>query len=276
MTAEQKTAGRDLSSNSVIDRRYVIRDTFNPDKNGVTYQVYDTVMGRPAKLRRLFSLSDIHDPLSAYRQYERRSRFLNTYRKLSELAVSSLPTVYTFRLEGMGAYAVYADVSAVTLSEYIACGGNRSYEEAKGLLMPVAVALKMLHDGGVCHGNVSAASVRMQGKTAVLCDATGDALSAEEDMKQLLMVMLLVMYGQEFHDVSQTGALPLPEELKKCLEKAFSEETHLTDDELLLTVFQCREIALGAAKAEMPPPKDILDLAQAYGTPVARLITSLT
>lgn len=261
----------------VFAHRYVVRETFNADRYGISYRGFDTVMGRPVQIRRLLTADKVTaEDAAPYRQYERRERFMDTCRKLAAIEVSSLPTVYTFKADGTGAYAVYAYEPSRTLAQVLAQCGVKSYADAKALLLPVIVALKVMHDRKACHGNVSLHAIRQTDKTTLLCDAVGgtDILA---DIRAFLMVFLMVLCGSTMSEVGGFGSLTLPEELQTCLKAAFCSEEGLTADQLLDTIYHCGEVAVGKPVRELAmPPADLLALAENCQVKVTALLTSLT
>ena len=227
----------------VFARRYVIRETFNGDRYGISYRGFDAVMGRAIQVRRFLAADGTPtEGESAYQRYERREKFMDVYRKLAALEVSSLPMIYTFKAEGMGAYAVFAYEPGRNLAEMLAQTGVRSYAETKELMLPVIVALKVMHDKQVCHGNVSLESICQTGKTTMLYDAMGGT-DAAADIRAFLMVF----------------------------------ENMLTADKILDTLYHCGEVAVGKQPAEEPaPPAYLLKLAESCDVKVTTLKTSLT
>lgn len=267
----------DQSAEFVFARRYVIREIFNGSRNGISYRGFDTVMGRAVQVRRFLTAETAaEEGTNAYRQYERREKFMDTYRKLASLEVSSLPTVYTFKADGTGAYAVCSYEPSRTLAQSLAQSGVKSYADTKSLLLPVIVALKVMHDKKVCHGNVSLHSIRQTEKTTLLCDASGGTDSLA-DIRAFLMVFLSVLCGKTMSEEGGFGSLMLPEELQDCLREAFCSEEGLTADKLLDTLYHCGEVAVGKpAPAPAPPPSSLLALAESCQVKVTTLITSLT
>ena len=261
----------------VFARRYVIRETFNGDRYGISYRGFDAVMGRAIQVRRFLAADGTPtEGESAYQRYERREKFMDVYRKLAALEVSSLPMIYTFKAEGMGAYAVFAYEPGRNLAEMLAQTGVRSYAETKELMLPVIVALKVMHDKQVCHGNVSLESICQTGKTTMLYDAMGGT-DAAADIRAFLMVFLMVMCGRTMSEEGGFGSLMLPEELQECIRDAFCSENMLTADKILDTLYHCGEVAVGKQPAEEPaPPAYLLKLAESCDGKVTTLKPSLT
>ncbi len=180
----------------VIGKRYAVRNVIRSDEYGEVCKAYDTVMLRTVRMTRLIAEDAPQEVGRAYELYRRREQFLQAYRTLSSLHSSSLPLIYTIQQEGMGAFAVYENVCAPSLGEMLRTEKRVSFETAKERLLPVTAALKLMHDKGVFHGNVSKDSIVMTNTTAVLSDAVGIDADAAQDIRALLSLMFRMMTGK--------------------------------------------------------------------------------
>ena len=180
----------------VIGKRYAVRNVIRSDEYGEVCKAYDTVMLRTVRMTRLIAEDAPQEVGRAYELYRRREQFLQAYRTLSSLRSSSLPLIYTIQQEGMGAFAVYENVCAPSLGEMLRTEKRVSFETAKERLLPVTAALKLMHDKGVSHGNVSKDSIVMTNTTAVLSDAVGIDADAAQDIRALLSLMFRMMTGK--------------------------------------------------------------------------------
>ena len=180
----------------VIGKRYAVRNVIRSDEYGEVCKAYDTVMLRTVRMTRLIAEDAPQEVGRAYELYRRREQFLQAYRTLSSLRSSSLPLIYTIQQEGMGAFAVYENVCAPSLGEMLRTEKRVSFETAKERLLPVTAALKLMHDKGVFHGNVSKDSIVMTNTTAVLSDAVGIDADAAQYIRALLSLMFRMMTGK--------------------------------------------------------------------------------
>lgn len=273
-----------LRPESLLCGRYYIGRASRSDSSGVTYLAYDTVMSRRVSLRQLTDFGS-----DSYRKYDHKERFLYTYRTLAQIDVSSLPVVYTCNVQGEVVYAVSEYISEHTLGAYISDTGRKSYEAAKNLMLPIIVALKLMHEKGICHGNVRLVNIRRTDKTLVLCDAAGTAgasgeKSFSDDIRDFLRCFVSVLGGypvmadeQTVNELLLKNEPGLPDEALECIRLAFeNEKTNITADIILRAVYKCTDIALGRKSEEKKePPKELLELASRSGVAVTRLITSL-
>ena len=144
------------------------------------------------------------------------------------------------------------------------------------MLLPVLVALKLMHDRKICHGNVSLESIYRTEKNTVLCDAVGGTDSTA-DIRAFLMVFLSMLCGKTMNGAGGFGGLTLPEEVQTCMQSAFCSDSHTTADEILDTLYHCGEVAIAQPANSIPaPPPFLLSLAEECGVKVTTLLTSLT
>ena len=270
-----------MQPDTLFESRYHVGAAYMNDEMFVSYSAYDKIMKRRVVLR-VFG-----DGSTDYEHFSRRGRFLDTYKRLALMDMVSFPKVYTCRTFGDGAYAVCEYVSEMKLSQEIARNGRMSFDDAKSLLLPVIVTLKLMHDERLVHGCVSADTVRRKDKTMLLCDASGSACDkfAADDVREFLRLFVAVMYGSptpvplEFIKGAFTAnnELSLPADALECFVTAFdSSGIEATSDYVLRKLYHCGDIALGVKKQPAKPPESVISYAVSEGVKVKGLITSLT
>ena len=269
-----------MKPDTLFESRYHVGAVRMSDGVFSSYSAYDKIMKRRVTLR-VFG-----DGNTDYEHFSRRGRFLDTYKKLALMDMVSFPKVYTCKAFESGAYAVCEYVSETTLAKEIAGNGRMSFEDAKSLLLPVIVTLKLMHDERLVHGCVSAEAVRRRDKTLVLCDASGSAADkfAADDVREFLRLFVGVMYGSptpvplEFIKGAFTSRneLSLPDDALECFVTAFgSSEVEATSDFVLRKLYHCSDIALGVKRQPAKPPESVISYAVSEGVKVKGLITSL-
>ena len=273
-----------LQPESLFCGRYYIGKASRSDSSGITYLGYDTVMSRRVSIRQLRSQGG-----DGYRKYDFKEKFLYTYRILAQIDISSLPAVYTCNTQGDIVYAVNEYINEQTLGAYISDTGKKSYEAAKDLMLPIIVALKLMHGKNICHGNVKLVNIRRADKTLVLCDASGiGGISGEksfsDDIRDFLRCFVSLLGGypvmadeQAVNELLLNNEPQLPDEALDCIRLAFeNERTNISADLILRVLYKCTDIALGQRNDEQKaPPKELLELASRSGVEVTRFITSL-
>ncbi|MBQ9460722.1 MAG: hypothetical protein IJU51_02225 [Clostridia bacterium] len=270
-----------MKPDTLFESRYHVGAAYMNDGVFTSYSAYDNIMKRRVVLR-VFS-----DGSTDYEHYSRKGRFQDTYKRLALMDMVSFPKVYTCKAFEGGAYAVCEYVSEIRLSQEIAKNGKMSFEDAKSLLLPVIVTLKLMHDERLVHGCVCADAVRRKDKTVLLCDASGSAGNkfAADDVREFLRLFVAVMYGSptpvplEFIKGAFTARneLSLPPDALECFVTAFdSGGIEATSDFVLRKLYHCSDIALGVKKQPAKPPESVISYAVSQGVAVKGLITSLT
>lgn len=292
------TAGEKmLQPESVFENRYYIGRAYKSDPAGTSYIVLDMIMSRKAVLRRMTGGGEgVAAPEQGvepnFKLYERREKFLSAYKKLASIDVSSLPVIYTCKSSGATAYAVAEYISEVTLPVFSEQTGGKTFEGAKKHLLPILVALKLLHDNGIVHGQLTPESIRKTDKTFVLCDIAavnsaddGKNCTAEDDIKAFLLIFISMMYGSpvmaeksiindEFRSANE---LELPDEVMNYIYDVFNngENTVISADKALEILYHSTDIAVLRPKAVPMVPQYLLDTANQAGVQVTQLLTSL-
>ena len=250
------------------------------DTTFASYSAYDTIMRRRVVLR------VFREKSTGFEHYTRCGRFTDTFKRLALLGIASYPAVYTCKTFDGGAYAVCEYVSDTTFTHEIAQRGRTGFEEAKALLLPVIVTLKLMHDERLIHGCVCADAVRRRGKDITLCDASTAACekTAADDVRDFLRLLVAVMYGsispvpREFI----TGTFlarnenKLPDDALQCIRSAFDGGMEVTSEEVLRSVYRCGSIELGMKKKVPSTPGWLIKYARVEGVKIKGLITSLS
>ncbi len=273
-----------IEPESLFCGRYYMGRAYRSDSSGVSYIGYDTVMNRRVSVRQLVNFGD-----ESYRKYEHKEKFLYTYKTLARIDISSLPAVYTCNIRDNIVYAVSEYTGGRPLGAYISDTGNKSYEAAKSLLLPVIVALKLMHEKNICHGNVKLVNIRKTDKTTVLCEASGIGGASGEktfadDIRDFLRCFVSVLAGspvmadeQTINDILLNNGAELPDEALECIRLAFEDnKTSVSADVILRAVYKCRDIAVGRKNDEpKAPPAELIKLAETSGVEIKSLTTSL-
>ena len=284
-----------LAPEACMDQRYIIGRALRTDDSGTSYLAWDTVMDRRVIFRQL-AVSAAQKPAAQtefdFKRYERRERFVITYQRLALLDVSSLPSVYTCRAQGEDAYAVWEYVSGMTLADFLLQAGPQPFETVKSQLLPIIVALKLMHDQHIFHGNLDAGCIYLTDKTLLLCDVTGIAGIASEEKAEkadalaFVRILVAMLFGKPSVEELPSGAeleqlirsRGVPEETTSYLCGVLKNDVAaaVTADQLLERVYQCSGgIAVGKPRTVPLPPQYLLDMAQAAGVTVTQLVTSL-
>lgn len=284
-----------LQPEDFFENRYYVGRAYKNDPAGTSYIVLDTVMGRKSVLR---LMSDGSKGSSAHRQkaeagfrlYERREKFLSAYKKIAATEVSALPVIYTCNTTASTAYAVCEFISDITLPMFLEQTGGKTFEGAKKYLLSVIVALKLLHDNGIVHGQLTPDCIRKTDKTFVLCDigavsSSEKELLPEADIKAFLLIFISTMYGSPFMaDASiinkgflSKNELELPEEAIKYIFDVFNGggDTEISAGKILEVFYHSSSIAVLRPKTVPAVSNQLLETVQKSGVPVTQLITSL-
>ena len=296
-----------LKPGSYLNNRYYIGRAVGSDLCGLSYNAFDVVMKRRVVIRQLLlqnmipaDAAQIFDDSIFYNDPQ-AERFFYTYRQLADIEVSSLPKIYTYNRCGSVIYAVTKQVPELTLSTYIRNAGAKNFEGAKKLLLPLIIALKLMHDKGIFHGCLNMASVRKTDSGLILFDIPGASCIEESaafnpaeagtnpfvsDLKNFLLIFISVLYGVDKNvdpqiinrDMLSRSEPAMPEDVKAYIYSAFNggNEMELTARGILDVIFKCGEIAVGQKK-QVPnnPPQYLLESARESGVCVTKLITSL-
>lgn len=286
-----------LQPETWFENRYYIGKAYRTDAGGASYVVYDRMMGRKAVLRQLNAgNAGYGDGLAGvepnFRLYERRERFLHTYRKLAGLEISSLPLVYTCKAQDRGAYAVSEYISETTLEAYIAQSGGKTFEGACHLMLPVIVALKLMHDRGICHGALEPRCIRKTDKTLVLCDADGTVPPAgaendpvKADIRAFLQIFVAMMYGSPqmaepdmfTAEYSRQNELKLPDDVMHYLYDVFNHtpDIAVTADRVLEVFYHSGDVAVLPPRPVHTVPACFAEAAEQAGVTLSQVLTSL-
>lgn len=287
-----------LQPETIFENRYYIGRAYKTDPAGTSYTVFDTVMGRKAVLRRMSggsegASSSVQGVEPNFKLYERREKFLAAYRKLAAIEVSSLPLVYTCQTNNNTAYAVSEYISDITLPMFSEQTGGKTFEGAKKYLLSIIVALKLLHDNGIVHGQLTPECIRKTDKTLVLCDIGAVNSSEEdkipspaEDIKAFLLIFISMMYGSPVmadagiinKSFLSKNELELPDDVIKYIFNVFnnSENTEITANKVLELFYHSSDIAVLRPRTVPSVPEYLIDTAQEAGVTVTQLLTSLT
>ncbi len=295
-----------LKPGSYLNNRYYIGAAVEFDPYGVSYNAFDAVMKRRVVIRQLLlqnmvptDPSKIFDD-SVFYDSVQADRFFYTYRQLADMKVSSLPKIYTYSRYGNVIYAVTKQVPDLTLSAYIHNAGAKTFEGAKKLLLPLIIAIKLLHDRRIPHGQLNMTSIRKTDNGLILFDIPG-AYNAEgtvafdtagaadpfvSDLKNFLLIFISVLYGADKNvdpsiinrDMLSRSEPVLPDDVKNYIYSVFNSgnEVELTARRILDVIFKCGEIAVGQKQQiANTPPQYLLDSARDHGVSITKLITSL-
>ncbi len=286
-----------LQPESVFENRYYIGKAYRTDPAGTSYIALDTIMMRKIVIRRMSGGGEGETPSAQgvepnFKLYERREKFLSSYKKAAAIDVSSLPVIYTCQASGATAYAASEYISEMTLPVFLEQTGGKTFEGAKKHLLPILVALKLLHDNGVVHGQLTPDCIRKTDKTFVLCDiaAVGspeeeNTCSPADDIKAFLLIFVSMMYGSPImakaeiinDEFRRKNELELPDEVMEYVYNVFNktDDTEISADKILDVFYHSKDIAVLRPKAVPTVPQYLLDTAKDSGVTVSQLLTSL-
>jgi serine/threonine protein kinase/tetratricopeptide (TPR) repeat protein len=199
-----------LPQGTELNSRYVIETLLGHGGFGITYSAYDKVLNVRVAVkeylpRQLATRAEGRTQVSIY-SGEARKHFDYGLRKFLEEAQSVArfahhPNVVSARdyFEANGtAYMVMEYIEGVTLKEYLEKKGGRiSFEEAKGIMMPVMDALREVHQGGLLHRDISPDNIYITSSAQVKILDFGAARYFAGEQSKSLSVILKPGYAPE-------------------------------------------------------------------------------
>lgn len=148
-----------------INSRYLIGKALAVNGEGVTYIGWDNVTDSVVRIKEYFpvgiavrnpdtSVSILPDKKYVFN--EGLIEFLEINRQIMKQSLASLPEVNDVFECGGTAYAVYKNVQAITLSDFLTRnGGTLKWEQARALLLPLIDTIKVMNDMGIIHKGIS-------------------------------------------------------------------------------------------------------------------------
>jgi serine/threonine protein kinase/lipopolysaccharide biosynthesis regulator YciM len=199
-----------LPQGTELNNRYVIESLLGHGGFGITYAAHDKILNVRVAVkeylpRQLATRSEGQTKVSVFTG-EARQHYDYGLRKFLEEAQSVArfahhPNVVSARdyFEANGtAYMVMEYVEGVTLKEYVEKKGGRiSFEEAKGIMMPVMDALREVHQAGMLHRDVSPDNIYITTSAQVKILDFGAARYFAGEQSKSLSVILKPGYAPE-------------------------------------------------------------------------------
>jgi serine/threonine protein kinase len=199
-----------LPQGTELNQRYVIDGLLGHGGFGITYSAYDKVLNVKVAVkeylpRQLATRAEGRTQVSVY-SGEARQHYNYGLRKFMEEAQSVArfshhPNIVSARdyFEANGtAYMVMEYVEGVTLKEYVEKKGGRiSFEEAKGIMMPVMDALREVHQAGMLHRDISPDNIYITSSAQVKILDFGAARYFAGEHSKSLSVILKPGYAPE-------------------------------------------------------------------------------
>jgi serine/threonine protein kinase len=199
-----------LPQGTELHQRYVIENLLGHGGFGITYSAYDKVLNVRVAVkeylpRQLATRAEGQTKVSVY-SGEARQHYDYGLRKFMEEAQSVArfshhPNIVSARdyFEANGtAYMVMEYVEGVTLKEYVEKKGGRiSFEEAKGIMMPVMDALREVHQAGMLHRDISPDNIYISTSAQVKILDFGAARYFAGEQSKSLSVILKPGYAPE-------------------------------------------------------------------------------
>ena len=199
-----------LMSGTVLNHRYQIESVLGHGGFGITYAAHDQTLQVRVAIkeylpRQLATRGEGQTKVSIFTG-EARQQYDYGLRKFLEEAQSVArfahhPNVVSARdyFEANGtAYMVMEYVEGVTLKEYLEKKGGRiSFEEAKGIMMPVMDALREVHQAGMLHRDVSPDNIYITTSAQVKILDFGAARYFAGEQSKSLSVILKPGYAPE-------------------------------------------------------------------------------
>ena len=199
-----------LPPGTELNNRYVIESLLGHGGFGITYAAHDQTLNVRVAVkeylpRQLATRGEGQTKVSVY-SGEARQQYDYGLRKFMEEAQSVArfahhPNVVSardyFTANGT-AYMVMEYVEGVTLKEYVAKKGGRiSFEEAKGIMMPVMDALREVHQAGMLHRDISPDNIYITTSAQVKILDFGAARYFAGEQSKSLSVILKPGYAPE-------------------------------------------------------------------------------
>lgn len=157
-----------LKKESILNGRYIIKDIIGQGGFGITYKALDYGTGGIVAVKEYFPCTYV-DRISSHSVHPKseqcrqdflygKAKFLKEAKTLAAfIGNPNIVKVDSFFEEpGTGtAYFVMEYIPGITLSGYLQRRGGRiSWQEARGLLLPVAQALDVVHSRGIIHRDI--------------------------------------------------------------------------------------------------------------------------
>jgi serine/threonine protein kinase len=199
-----------LSQGHELNNRYVIESVLGHGGFGITYAAHDKTLDVRVAIkeylpRQLATRGEGQTQVSVFtgearQQYDYGLRkFLEEARSVARFA--NHPNVVSARdyfEENGTAYMVMEYVEGVTLKEYLEKKGGRiSFEEARGIMMPVMDALREVHQAGMLHRDISPDNIYITTAGQVKVIDFGAARYFAGEQSKSLSVILKSGYAPE-------------------------------------------------------------------------------
>jgi serine/threonine protein kinase len=199
-----------LSKGTLLNNRYEVETVLGHGGFGITYAAHDQTLNVRVAIkeylpRQLATRGEGRTKVSVFTG-EARQQYDYGLRKFLEEAQSVArfahhPNVVSardyFAANGT-AYMVMEYVEGVTLKEYLQKKGGRiSFEEAKGIMMPVMDALREVHQAGMLHRDISPDNIYITTSAQVKILDFGAARYFAGEQSKSLSVILKPGYAPE-------------------------------------------------------------------------------
>ncbi len=199
-----------LPNRTILNNRYEVEAVLGHGGFGITYAAYDQSFGARVAIkeylpRHLATRGEGKARVSVYSGEARRhfdyglKKFMEEAQLLAQFAHH--PNVVSARdyFEANGtAYMVMEYAEGVTLKEYLEKKGGRiSFEEARGIMMPVMDALREVHQVGLLHRDISPDNIYITTAAQVRVIDFGAARYFAGEQSKSLSVILKSGYAPE-------------------------------------------------------------------------------
>lgn len=205
-----------LRLGTLIENRYYIGVPIDKNGEGITYKAYDITEDRCVRIREFFPgeicTKDANGKISIIPGCEIKYKTLGTdFIELSEEILKikgnhSLLKAKQIVTVGISIYAVYEDVIAVTLRQYLAnIGGRISWDDVENLFLPILYTLKLLHSNNIIHRGVSLDTILVTNNNEL--KLTGLCISAVRASSSEIQSELFAGYSapEQYQNLSSHG-----------------------------------------------------------------------
>ncbi len=170
--------GYDSSSNNpdnclpvrfTVNNRYLIGKAVKVNGEGITYIGWDISGDSIVNIKEYFPLGFAHrnpdktvsmEKSGKYTFNEGLMEFMEINRRIMNSDLPSLIPVTDVFEENGTIYAVYKNITGITLEEFLIKNGNTlKWEQARALFLPLIDTVKGMNDYGIIHGGISADTV---------------------------------------------------------------------------------------------------------------------
>lgn len=204
-------SGQHLPAGTILRGKYILGRVLGQGGFGITYLAWDLDLNLKLAIKeylpRDFATRAVGDTeVTAYTSAdsqaffnEGREKFLEEARTLASFEDHpNIVSIRDFFRENSTAYFVMNYIEGQTFKEYIQAGGGRlAYEDALQIMIPVFDALRVIHQTGILHRDISPDNIFITGKGLVKILDFGAARHAMGEHSKSLSVILKPGYAPE-------------------------------------------------------------------------------